>query len=321
MINLDLLLTEVGTVAIAGHIKPDGDCVGSCLAAYNYIKTYYPKVRADVYLDLIPEVFQFLSGADEIKSDRSAELHYDLFLSLDCGDLSRLGESQKYFETACHTVNIDHHISNTGFGEYNYVVPDASSASELIFHLLPKERITKEIAECIYTGIVHDTGVFRYACTSKSTMEAAGFLMECGIDYPKIVDETFFVKTFEQNKIFGAALLKSQLHLDGTCISSVLTKADMDACNVTLNDLDGIASQLRSTKEVETSMFVYQTGESEYKVSFRSAAYVDVAAIAVKYGGGGHKRAAGLTMYGAPEDIVNQLVKEVDEAMAQQKKG
>ncbi len=315
MINLDLLLAEVNTVAISGHMKPDGDCVGSCLAAYNYIKTYYPKIQVDLYLDSIPNVFEFLSGSKEIKSDRSLDICYELFMVLDCGDIERLGESQKYFESAEHTLNIDHHISNTMFGEYHYVVPEASSTSELIFNLIPKERITKEIAECIYTGIVHDTGVFQYSCTGKSTMEAAGFLMECGINYPKIVSETFFMKTFQQNKILGTALMKSRLHLDGTCISAIITKEDMDACDTNLKDLDGIVSQLRSTKGVETALFVYQTGENEYKVSCRSAEYVDVSVIAVKHGGGGHKRAAGLTMNGNPEEIVNQLVKEVEEAM------
>ncbi len=315
MINLDLLLAEVNTVAISGHIKPDGDCVGSCLAIYNYIKTYYPKIKVDFYLDSIPRVFTFLNGADEVKSDRSADIRYELFISLDCGDLDRLGESKKYFEMAEHSLNIDHHISNTMFGDYQYVVPEASSASELVFHLLPKERITKEIAECIYTGIVHDTGVFQYSSTEKSTMEAAGFLMECGIHYSKIVNETFFMKTFVQQKIYGAALLKSKLHLNGSCITTVLTNEDMEEYHATLEDLEGIASQLRSTEGVETALFIHQSGEDEYRVSCRSAEYVDVSAIAVRHGGGGHKRAAGLTMKGTPEEIVEQLVKEVEEAM------
>lgn len=310
MINLDLLLAEVNTVAISGHIRPDGDCVGSCLATYNYIKTYYPKIQVDLYLDSIPEVFHFLQGSEDIKSDRSADKIYDLFISQDCGDKERLGTSLKYFETAFHTINIDHHISNTGFGEYNYVMPKASSTSELIFNILPKDRITKEIAECIYTGIVHDTGVFQYSCTSRSTMETAGFLMEFGIDYPKIVDETFFVKTFEQNKILGVALLKSQLHLNGTCISTIITREDMQDCHVTANELEGIASKLRSTQGVETALFLYET-EEDYKISFRSAKYIDVSAIAVKYGGGGHIRAAGCNIKGNPEEIVKELVQEV----------
>lgn len=315
MINLDLLLAEVSTVAISGHIKPDGDCVGSSLAVYNYIKTYYPKIQVDLYLDSVPNVFAFLNAFEEIKSDRSENICYELFIVLDCGDLERLGESKKYFETAEHTINIDHHISNTMFGEYQYVIPEASSTSELVFNLIPKERMTKEIAECIYTGIVHDTGVFQYSCTGRSTMEAAGFLMEYGINYPKIVSETYFMKTFQQSKIFGTALMKSRLHLNGTCISAIITREDMDACGADVNDLSGIVSELRSTKGVETALFVYQTGENEYKISCRSAEYVDVSAITVRHGGGGHKRAAGFTMYGNPEEIVNQLVKEIEEAM------
>ena len=308
MIDLDLLLAEADTVAISGHLNPDGDCVGSCLGMYNYIKEYYPGKKVDLYLDPIPNIFKFLRCWEEIKNDRSADCSYDLFISQDCGALDRLGASLKYFEAAKVTVNIDHHISNPGFGDYNYVVPTASSTCELVYQLLPKDKINKSIAECIYVGIVHDTGVFQYSCTGKATMEAAGFLMECGIDYPKIVDETFFVKTYEQRKIYGLAFLKSQMHLDGKCISCIITKEDMEQYHTSLKDLDGIPSQLRSTKGVETSIFVYETGEQEYKVSFRSATYVDVSAIAVEFGGGGHVRAAGCTVKGKPEDIVAMMV-------------
>lgn len=311
MIDLDLLLAEADTVAISGHLNPDGDCVGSCLGMYNYIKEYYPGKKVDLYLDPIPNIFKFLRCWEEIKNDRSADCSYDLFISQDCGALDRLGASLKYFETAKVTVNIDHHISNPGFGDYNYVVPTASSTCELVYQLLPKDKINKSIAECIYVGIVHDTGVFQYSCTGKATMEAAGFLMECGIDYPKIVDETFFVKTYEQRKIYGLAFLKSQMHLDGKCISCIITKEDMEQYHTSLKDLDGIPSQLRSTKGVETSIFVYETGEQEYKVSFRSATYVDVSAIAVEFGGGGHVRAAGCTVKGNPEDIVAMMVERI----------
>lgn len=315
MIDLDFLLAEADTVAISGHLNPDGDCVGSCLAMYNYIKAYYPDKNVTLYLDPIPNIFKFLKNADEIVNDRSNEQVYDLFISQDCGALDRLGASLNYFETAKTTVNIDHHISNPGFGTHNYVVPTASSTSELIFNLLPKERITKEIAECIYVGIVHDTGVFQYSCTGKATMEAAGFLMELGIEYPKIVDETFFVKTYEQRKIYGLAFLKSQMHLDGKCISCIITKEEMEQYHTSLKDLDGIPSQLRSTKGVEAAIFVYETEEGEYKVSFRSASFVDVSAIAVQYGGGGHVRAAGCTIKGNPEEIIAMLIPKIAEQM------
>ena len=170
MTNFDDFLAEVHTVAIGGHIRPDGDCVGSCLATYNYIKTWYPDIDVTVYLEPIPNIFKFMARSNEIVSDFSGDTVYDLFIAQDCGDTGRLGGAAHFFEQAKHTVCVDHHISNQSFAQDNYIFPQASSASELVYELLPKERITKEIAECIYTGMVHDTGVFQYSCTSRKTM-------------------------------------------------------------------------------------------------------------------------------------------------------
>ena len=312
MNNLDSQLEGVTTVAIAGHVRPDGDCVGSCLATYNYIRTQFPLIQAVVYLEPIPNLFKFMAGADEIRNDCSEDVSYDLFIAQDCGDLGRLGAAAKYFESAKKTVCIDHHVSNQSFADENYIFPDASSTSELIFDLIDTDKITKEIAECIYTGIVHDTGVFQYSCTSAHTMEIAGILMEKGIDFPKIVDKTFFEKTYEQNRILGCALLKSQLHLGGTCISTVITRKEMEEYGVLPKHLEGIVSQLRSTKGVETAIFLYENEDGAYKVSMRSASVVDVAEIAVKFGGGGHARAAGITMSGDPEEIMAKLLAEVE---------
>lgn len=312
MNNLDSQLEGVTTVAIAGHVRPDGDCVGSCLATYNYIRTQFPQIQAVVYLEPIPNLFKFMAGADEIRNDCSEDVSYDLFIALDCGDLGRLGAAAKYFESAQKTVCIDHHVSNQSFADENYIFPDASSTSELIFDLIDTDKITKEIAECIYTGIVHDTGVFQYSCTSAHTMEIAGILMEKGIDFPKIVDKTFFEKTYEQNRILGCALLKSLLHLGGTCISAVITRKEMEEYGVLPKHLEGIVSQLRSTKGVETAIFLYENEDGAYKVSMRSASVVDVAEIAVKFGGGGHARAAGITMSGEPEEIMAKLLEEVE---------
>ena len=312
MNNLDSQLEGVTTVAIAGHVRPDGDCVGSCLATYNYIRTQFPQIQAVVYLEPIPNLFKFMAGADEIRNDCLEDVSYDLFITLDCGDLGRLGAAAKYFESAKKTVCIDHHVSNQSFADENYIFPDASSTSELIFDLIDTDKITKEIAECIYTGIVHDTGVFQYSCTSAYTMEIAGILMEKGIDFPKIVDKTFFEKTYEQNRILGCALLKSQLHLGGTCISTVITRKEMEEYGVLPKHLEGIVSQLRSTKGVETAIFLYENEDGAYKVSMRSASVVDVAEIAVKFGGGGHARAAGITMSGEPEEIMAKLLTEVE---------
>ncbi len=316
MTNFDEFLTDVHTVAIGGHIRPDGDCVGSCLATCNYIRTWYPDIAVTVYLEPIPNIFRFLEGAEQIVSDFSGDERYDLFIAQDCGDAERLGGARHFFESAKHTVCVDHHVSNQSFAEENYIYPDASSTCELIYGLLPGERVTKAIAECIYTGIVHDTGVFQYSCTSRRTMEVAGELMERGIAYTRIIDETFYTKTYNQNRIMGLALLKSRLHLDGRCISSIITAEEMAEFEVLPKHLDGIVNQLRVTKDVEVAVFLYETGDGTFKTSMRSVEQVDVSRIAVRHQGGGHVRAAGFSIEGDSESIVEMVVSEVAEQLA-----
>ena len=275
-----------------------------------YIRETY---HVTVYLEPIPNIFKFMARSNEIVSDFSGDTVYDLFIAQDCGDTGRLGGAAHFFEQAKHTVCVDHHISNQSFAQDNYIFPQASSASELVYELLPKERITKEIAECIYTGMVHDTGVFQYSCTSRKTMEIAGALMECGINYPKIVDDTFYTKTYNQNRIMGLALLKSRLHLNGKCISSVITEEEMKQYDVLPKHLDGIVNQLRVTKDVEVAVFLYETGDGTFKVSTRSREVADVSKVAVKYGGGGHIRAAGFSMTGDADAIIEQIVSDLAE--------
>ena len=188
MQKIDEVLKDVKSVAMSGHIRPDGDAIGSALAVYNYIKDNYPQIKADVYMDEIPPVYDFMHRAGEIKNDRPDGLKYDLFIALDCGDLNRLGQSAKYFESAQKTLCIDHHISNKNFAQINYIYPDASSACQLVYKVLDEDKVTKEIAECLYTGMVTDSGIFQYSSTTSETMNIAGKLMDTGIDFNAIVD-------------------------------------------------------------------------------------------------------------------------------------
>lgn len=309
---LNHALEQAKTVAIGGHVRPDGDCVGSCMGLYQYIKTWYPEIEADVYLEDIPESFKrLIAVSDQIKGEVAEAKEYDLFIALDCGDAARLGFSAVLFENAKHTICVDHHVSNMAFADENHIVPDASSTSELIYHLLPYEKITKEIAECLYLGIVHDTGVFQYSSTAPETMEAAANLMRKGINANEIIDKTFYEKTYAQNQILGRALLESILFMDGKCIFTCLTKKIMDFHEVKPKDLEGIVSQLRVTEGVEVAIFLYQTNEDEFKVSLRAAGDVDVSKVAQKFGGGGHKKAAGVTMKGTMHEIINNLSEQI----------
>lgn len=309
---LNRALESVKTVAIGGHVRPDGDCVGSCMGVYQYIKTWYQDIEVDVYLEDIPESFKVLIEASkEIKGSVDEEKEYDLFIALDCGDAARLGFSGVLFDKAKRTICVDHHVSNRSFADENHIVPEASSTSELIYHLLPYEKITKEIAECLYLGIVHDTGVFQYSCTAPETMEAAANLMRKGIRANEIIDKTFYEKTYAQNQILGRALLESILFMDGKCIFTCLTKKIMEFHGVNSKDLEGIVSQLRVTEGVEVAIFLYETGEQEFKVSLRASGDVDVSKVAQQFGGGGHKKAAGVTMKGTMHEIINQLSEQI----------
>lgn len=311
MICLDDKLKGVVSVGISGHIRPDGDCVGSTLAMYNYISTYYPEIKVEMYLQPIQDVFLFLKNADKIHHDFDEDKTFDLFIVLDCGDKDRLGPSAKYFEAAKHTLCIDHHVSNQAFAEENYIIPDASSTCELVFNVLERDKITKEIAECLYLGIAHDTGIFQYSCTSAKTMNDAGILMDMGIDYPKIITETYYLKSYEQNRLLGYALLNSKLYLDGKVIVSYLTREDMEKFHCTTKDLEGIVNQLHVTKGTEVALFLYECEDDSFKASLRVTGDVNVAEIAQVFGGGGHIKAAGCNVFGDIDEVINRILDEI----------
>lgn len=305
-------LENVRSVAIAGHMRPDGDCVGACMGLYLYIKDNFPHIDVQVYLEKIPVSYNFIKGTEDICSDFGADKEYDLFIGLDSGDRQRYGDAVKYLDAAKRSICIDHHISNNGYADVNHIVPGASSTSELIYELLDEEKITNPIAEALYMGIAHDTGVFQYTCTSPRTMEIGGKLIGKGIPFTKILDDTYYKKTYVQNQITGRALMESILLLHGTCIASSIRMKDMEFYGVDTSDLDGIVSQLRNTKGVEVAIFLYEIKAQEFKVSMRSNEIVDVQEVASYFGGGGHVRAAGCTMQGSIYDVLNNLTRRIE---------
>ena len=181
----------------------------------------------------------------------------------------------------------------------------------MVYRLLDKEKITSEIAEYLYLGIVHDTGVFQYSSTAPETMEAAADLMRRGIRANEIIDKTYYEKTYVQNKMLGKALEEADLLLDGKIIVSCITKEMMEEYGAVLKDLEGIVSQLRVTKGVEVAIFLYQTGEEEYKVSLRASGDVDVSKVAEAFDGGGHKKAAGVSIKGNAKEIIAQITEHI----------
>ena len=319
MTVLEQALEGTKSVAILGHVRPDGDCLGSTLGLYNYLLASYPDIQAAVYLEEASSKFAYLKGYDEIHHETD-DREYELCICLDSSDEERLGDFKVYLKSAKKSLCIDHHITNTRYCEINLVAADASSASEVLFEQLNPDSIDKNAAECLYTGLIHDTGVFKYSCTSARTMEIAGFLMEKGVDFGSIIDNSFYKKTYVQNQIMGRALLESITFLDGKAIFSALRQSDLDFYGVTGKDLDGIIDQLRLTEGGEGAISLYETGPQQYKVSLRSQKIVDVSQVAAYFGGGGHVRAAGCTMSGSIHDVINNLslhiAKQLDAAAA-----
>ena len=308
-------LRPADKIAISGHVRPDGDCVGSCMGLWLYLKKALPEAQVDVYLEKPADIFSCIAGIENVKTDCSEDLTYDVFIAVDTV-ASRMGDAEKYFHSAKKTINIDHHISNAnGCADVNYINPQASSASELVYELLDEAMIDEHIAKAIYIGMVHDTGVFQYSNTTPHTLEVAAKLIAYGFDFSRLIDETFYEKTYVQNQILGRALLESIVFTDGKCIFSAIDKKTMDFYNVVPKDLDGIVSQLRITRGVECAIFMYQTGHQEYKVSLRSNGKVDVARVASSFGGGGHVRAAGCTLQGTYHDCINNLSGYIEEQL------
>ena len=287
------------TIAITGHTRPDGDCVGACMGLYNYIVENYPEIRVDIFLEPIAGSYKLIKRTDEIRQPEGRPEAYDLFICLDNSQKDRMTKGMEvYFDAAAATINVDHHISNTRFAQTNHVVAEASSASEVLYDLLDPEKITLSVAEALYMGIICDSGVFKYASTSEHTMQIAGRLMHLGVDSGRLIDEVFYERTYVQAQLLGQALLNSVRLFEGRCIYTVISREMFRKFQARPDDLEGIVEQLRLTKGVEAAILISETEEGTSKFSFRSKRYMDVNKVAALCGGGGHIRAAGCTVHG-----------------------
>ena len=299
------------TIAVSGHIRPDGDCIGSCMAVAGYLRKRLPEAAVDVYLGPVPDVFDCIRGMDDILHEPKDGIIYDVFICVDC-EPARMEFGHELYEQAKKTINIDHHITNMpGGGDVNYVVPESGSAAELVYRVIDHAYLDADIALPIYIGIIHDTGVLQYSNVSPDTLTTVADLISYGLDFPNIIQKTFYEKTYIQSQILGRSLLESMMLMDGQICVSVIDKKTMDFYGADSRDLEGIVNQLRNIRGVDCAIFMYELGVQEYKVSLRTSEAVDAAKVTTVFGGGGHDRAAGVTMRGTYHDVINNLTKEI----------
>lgn len=307
-----------GRIGIGGHVRPDGDCVGACLGLWQYLTKSFPQAEVKVFLERPADIFREIKGFDEICSDFPEEAPFDVFFVLDA-TVDRLEGGAKYAEKAVKTINIDHHISNKGSCQINVVKPEIGSTCEILYDLMDQELFDRDLAMALYIGIIHDTGVFQYSNTTPATLEKGAKLISYGFDFPRLIQETFYQKTYVQAQIMGRTLMESIRFLEGCCIVSAIDRKTMEFYHAEPYDLEGIVNQLRNIEGIECAIFMYQTGVLEYKVSLRSGEKVNVAEVASYFGGGGHARAAGCTLSGTFHDCVNNLSLHIEKQLRQWK--
>lgn len=308
---IDDFLRDTSTLAIFGHVRPDGDCVGSTLALYNYITDNFPNIKIQVYLERFPESYKILNGADKALPlfEGSDDQPYDAAFLLDTPSFERVGAGGvPCLQKARKTCNIDHHISNPlSLCDLNIVKPEASSACEVLFDQFDPSKISVRTASCLYLGIVHDTGAFKFSNTGKHTMEVVGALIEKGIDFARIINETYYTRTYKQTLVTGHVLSHCKLALEGKVVHAFVTPETMKEFDVTPVDLSNVIDTLREVSGTEVALFLYPVN-GKYKISLRSNYVVDVNAIAKEFGGGGHTRAAGGDTDLTPEETIQKIL-------------
>ena len=306
------------TIAITGHKHPDGDCVGSCMAMYYFLKDNFADKTVRVYLETPPENLAVLPAWDEIDTEfLPPEKPYDLFLVLDCSSEDRFPCAKEMVAAAKHTFVVDHHMTNTHFADEEIVLPEASSTCEVLFGLLSENAITTDIATALYMGIVHDTGVFKYECCRENTMKVAGKLLSKGVDAQRLIDDTFYRKSYLQNLVIGYSVLNSKLLLGGKMICTVLTAEELAKFGAVAKDTEGVIDQLRLTEGIEVAMFAREDEPNRFKVSLRAISKVNVAAICQTFGGGGHRLAAGCNVDGPVSAAIEKIASMVESELAE----
>lgn len=312
MSTLDNILEEINkaeSIVILTHENPDGDAIGTGLALYHALKQYGK--NPDIIIPEYPRIFEFLPGVEEIKTETDIE-KYDLAISVDCSTIKMLNGFSKYFENAKVKVSIDHHSTNTMFGDINFVNPDAPACSQIMLVILAHFNIdiTKEIGTCILTGIITDTGGFKYSGVTAETFEFVALLLNKGINVSKIYRRVLQMKTKPNFELHRIANNRLEFLEDGKIAYTYITKEDEEKVGAETGDHEGIVENGRDVEGVEVSIFIRQT-EKGCKVSMRSNEYVNVADVCLMFGGGGHPKAAGILMQGMIEQVKEKLLNQV----------
>ena len=312
--NIKEFILKNDNFAIIGHVNPDGDCIGSCLGLWYMLSSMGKKAKVLISDDDVPNFLRFMWNP-QASGDENEK--YDAYLCLDCADISRINRGGDGFKNCAETACIDHHRTNVGFGGVNAIFPDAAATGEIIYYLCKDTMGISpkgDMADCLYTAIVSDTGGFKYSSTTGRTMRAGASLVENGVDNAKIFKLLFDTYTQKQMDIIGDITSTLTTDLGGKVATIYVTDELLQERGMRFDDVDFLVSMPRSIEGVEVGLFLKKKGD-QVKVSLRSGDKVDVSKIALSLGGGGHMRAAGITIDGTLEEAKNKVIEKIKEVL------
>jgi phosphoesterase RecJ-like protein len=296
---------------IGCHVHPDGDAIGSVLALGILLKKAGKQVEM-LCADGVPTVYQFLEGSALIKTTLDTAYDPEVLICADCAEKDRIAlPPEAWASPGLLVVNLDHHITNSQFGDINLVDPDAAATGELLFRIMKQGRlrINPAIAAALYTAIATDTGFFRYDCTSAYTLETVSWLVKkYQVKPAKIAEQVHEQKSFNSIKLLGEILRTMQVGLGGKVAWIVLDQASLNRYPVENEETESYVNFARSIEGVEVGIIFKELKPNEFKVSWRSTEAVDVSKLAAKFGGGGHARAAGCNITGSVDEVVKLVL-------------
>lgn len=302
---------------IMTHVNPDGDAIGSLLGMYLALKEN-GKIAIPVIGAEFPELFKFLPGSgNTVIGFDTIGFSPSHIIALDVAAENRISPEIGDLRKSTKLVNVDHHPTNPRYGDYNYVLPSANSTTQLVYEILKRAgyRVSQDVAKCLYTGLVTDTGCFKFAGVTSETFELAARLLELGVDNYEITRKLF--EEFPESRLTLERLMIERLEvlLDGKLVLSYIDFEDYQKLGASMSEGESLVNRLRETRGVEVGGLITKLSENLYKVSLRSKGFVNVATVASALGGGGHSRAAGLKVSMSREEIRERLIKLIDSSL------
>ena len=304
------MLLEAESILIFPHVSPDGDAIGSCAALCRALRNE-GKTALILIDEPVPEYLSFMD-IEYCTEDMDAVADPDVCVCVDCSEESRFPQRAKKFNEGRLRICIDHHATSGSFGDYYYIDGEEAATAQIVYKLLKETgiEIDRKIAESIYTGIDTDTGSFRYSNTTAETHRIAAELFEKGIDHNSIIVDLYQSESYKRLRMESLILEKTELLADGKAAVSYVTQQMLDDEGAALEDCEGVVDKLRNIRGVELAAFLKEKGE-EIKVSMRAKSYGNVDSIAVKFGGGGHAKAAGCTLKMPMQEAMKTMKKEL----------